>query len=68
MTYYGIFDINQNYKLIRYSTQPQSERVYEEIDPVTKQSFTIHEICLPEIKYSEEYFGKTYDPSTGTFS
>jgi hypothetical protein len=68
MTYFGIFNINNNYKLLRYSTQEQSERVYDEVDPATKQTFTVHEVCLPNIEYSEENIGKSYDPSTGTFS
>lgn len=68
MNYFGIFNINDNYKLLRYSTQEQSERVYDEVDPATKQTFSVHEVCLPDIPYVEENIGKSYDPSTGIFS
>lgn len=68
MTYFGIFDLNQNYKLLRYSTQEQNERIYEDTDPVTKQTLTIHEVCLPNVEYLDTNISKNYDPSTGTFS
>lgn len=68
MKLYGIFDTNQNYKLLRYSTQEQTENEYQETDPTTKQIFTVHELCLPEIEYSDDNIGKHYNPTTGEFS
>lgn len=68
MKLYGIFDTNQNYKLLRYSTQAQAEIEYQETDPTTKQTSAVHEVCLPEIEYSDDNIGKHYDTSTGTFS
>lgn len=68
MNYFGIFNINDNHKLLRYSTQEQVERVYDDMDSVSKQLVSVHEICLPNIPYATENIGKTYDPSTGTFS
>lgn len=68
MKLYGIFDTNQNYKLIRYSTQAQAEIEYQETDPTTKQTYMVHEVCLSEIEYSNDNIGKHYDPSNGTFS
>lgn len=68
MKLYGIFDTNQNYKLLRYSTQAQAENEYQETDSATKQTYIVHEVCLPEIEYSDDNINKHYDPSTGTFS
>lgn len=68
MKLFGIFDKNQNYKLVRYSQLEQLERVYEEYDRPTDTTHTIHEICLPEIDYSEDNIGKTYNIETQTFN
>jgi hypothetical protein len=67
MKYYGIFDQNQNYKLLRYSTDPQAGGVYSYTDPVTKTQVTVSEVCIPDIDYVEGNIGKSYDPNTGTF-
>jgi len=67
MLYFGIFNTNDNYKLIRYSDIEQTSRQYLETDPVTKQSFQVNEICLPNIEYSTDHIGKHYDPNTNTF-
>lgn len=68
MKLFGIFDTNQNYKLLRYSTQAQVENEYQETDSVTKQTYTVHEVCLADIEYSDDNIGKHYNPNTGTFS
>ena len=68
MKLFGIFDKNQNYKLIRYSQLEQTEREYNEYDRPTNTTYTVHEICLPEIDYSEDNIGKTYNIETQTFS
>ena len=68
MKLFGIFDKNQNYKLIRYSQLEQTERVYNEYDRSTNTSYTVHEICLPEIDYLEDNIGKTYNIETQTFN
>lgn len=68
MKLYGIFDINQNYKLLRYSQLDQEERIYEEYDRETNTPHTIHEVCLPEIDYSEDNIGRTYNIDTQAFN
>lgn len=68
MKLYGIFDKNQNYKLLRYSQLEQVENIHEEYDRVTNTNVLIHEICLPDIDYSEDYIGKTYNIETQTFN
>lgn len=68
MKLFGIFDANQNYKLIRYSQIEQGENTYEEYDKATKVPYTVHEVCLPEIDYSEDNIGKTYNTETQTFN
>jgi hypothetical protein len=67
MKYYGIFDQNNNYKLLRYSTDEQSGNSYTYTDPVSKTLVTVNEICLPEIDYSEDYIGKFYNLETQIF-
>lgn len=67
MRLYGIFDQNNNYKLLRYSTDEQSETSYSYTDPITKTTVTVHEICMGDIDYIEENIGKEYDPETGLF-
>jgi len=68
MKLYGIFDKNHNYKLLRYSQLEQLNREYEDYNHVTKETLNIHEVCLPEIDYSEDNIGKTYNIETGTFN
>jgi len=67
MKFYGIFNANQNYKLLRYSTQFQNETEYQETDSNTKQTSTVKEVCLPDIDYAEENIGKNYNTATGIF-
>jgi hypothetical protein len=38
MRLYGIFDQNKNYKLLRYSTDEQTDSVYQQFDYPTKTS------------------------------
>jgi len=68
MKLYGIFNTNQNYKLLRYSQIEQGENTYDEYDRSTNTYYTIHEVCLPEIDYSEDNIGKTYNIETQTFN
>lgn len=68
MKLFGIFDKNQNYKLIRYSQLEQNENTYNEYDRSTNTTYIVHEICLPEIEYSEDSIGKTYNIETQTFN
>lgn len=68
MKLFGVFDKNKNYKLLRYSQLEQLENVYEEFDRETNTYYTIHEICLPEIDYSEDNIGKTYNIETQSFN
>lgn len=65
MKLYGIFD--QNYKLLKYSTDAQAEKTYTYTDPISKSIITIIEICLPDIEYSEDYIGKVYNVNTKLF-
>jgi hypothetical protein len=67
MKLYGIFDQNQNYKLLRYSTDEQTSRTYQQFDYSTKTYYEVKEICLPNIEYSEDNIGKSYNQSTNTF-
>ena len=68
MKLYGIFDKNQNYKLLRYSQLEQLENTYEEYDRYTNINVEVHEVCLPDIEYSEDSIGKTYNTETQTFN
>jgi hypothetical protein len=68
MKLYGIFDQNKNYKLLRYSTDEQTDWVYQSFDYATKTSYEVREICLPNIEYSDSYIGKYYNSNTDTFS
>lgn len=68
MNYYGIFDQNNNYKLLRYSNAPQEARLYKDFDISTKTYNEISEICLPDIEYSIENIGKNYNLDTKTFN
>jgi hypothetical protein len=68
MKLFGIFDKNQNYKLLRYSQLEQLESIYEDYNRQTNTLHTIHEVCLPEIEYSEDSIGKTYNIETQTFN
>jgi hypothetical protein len=67
MKYYGIFDQNNNYKLLRYSTDEQTENTYNYTDPVSKSLVTVHEVCIADIEYSEDNIGREYNPDTGLF-
>ena len=67
MKLYGIFDINKNYKLLRYSQVEQGSSTYKVFDYPTKTFNEVKEVCLPNIEYSEEYIGKNYNPSTDSF-
>lgn len=64
---YGIFDKNQNYKLLRYSTDEQTGGVYKHFDYATKTYYEVEEVCLPDIEFSEEYIGKNYNLTTKSF-
>jgi|688.fasta_scaffold2300305_1 hypothetical protein len=68
MKLYGIFDQNKNYKLLRYSTDEQTSRVYQEFDYTTKTYYEVSEICLPNIEYADSNIGKYYNSATDTFS
>ena len=68
MNYYGIFDQNNNYKLLRYSNAPQEGRTYQLFDFPSKTYSTIIEICLPNIAYLQDNIGKYYNSNTDTFS
>jgi hypothetical protein len=68
MKLFGIFDKNQNYKLLRYSQVEQLESIYDNYDRQTNTTHTIHEVCLPEIEYSESSIGKTYNIETQAFN
>ena len=67
MRLYGIFDLNSNYKLLRYSQVEQGTSTYNVFDYITKTSKEVIEVCLPNIEYSEEYIGKNYNQSTDSF-
>jgi hypothetical protein len=67
MKLFGIFDKNENYKLLRYSTYIQNESVYEKYNKDTNLIKIVNEICLPEIDYVETYIGKHYDINLKTF-
>ena len=67
MKYYGIFDQNNNHKLLRYSTDPQVGGLVSYTDPVTKTTVSVNEVCLPDIEYSEDNIGKNYNTTTKTF-
>jgi len=68
MRLYGIFDQNKNYQLIRYSTDEQTDAVYQKLDYPTKTYYEVREICIPNIEYSDSYIGKYYNSNTDTFS
>jgi hypothetical protein len=68
MKYYGIFNKNDNYKLLRYSTDEQAETSYSYTNPTTQVVVTVNEVCLPDIEYSEDNIGKKYNPNTGLFT
>lgn len=69
MKLYGIFDKNQNYKLLRYSDIEQTSLKYRVFDPVNKtySNEEVEEVCLPDIDYSSDNIGKNYDINTGQF-
>jgi hypothetical protein len=67
MTYYGIFNQNDNYKLLRYSNAPQDGRIYQVFDYPTKTYTNIVEVCLPDIEYLPDNIGKFYNLETQTF-
>lgn len=67
MKLYGIFDQNDNYKLLRYSIEEQVGSTYNQFDYLTKTYSEVKEICLPNIEHSEKYIGKNYDPNTQQF-
>jgi hypothetical protein len=68
MKLYGIFDQNNNYKLLRYSNAPQEARTYQASNYPTSSSYsTVNEICLSDIEYSTENIGKNYNTTTKTF-
>ena len=68
MRLYGIFDQNQNYKLLRYSTVEQADSVIQAFDYPTKTYYEVREVSIPNIEYSEAYIGKYYNSNTDTFS
>ena len=68
MRLYGIFDQNKNYKLLRYSTDEQTDSVSQAFDYTTKTYYEVREVCLPNIEYLESYIGKYYNSNTDTFS
>lgn len=67
MKHYGIFNQNDNYRLLRYSTDEQTSSTYSYTDSVTKVALDVSEVCLPDIEYSEDNIGKKYNPNTGLF-
>ena len=67
MKLYGIFDKNNNNKLLRYSQVLQGSMIYEKYDPETKTKHLVEEFCLADIEYSEENIGKSYNISTNSF-
>lgn len=67
MKYYGIFDKNNNYKLLRYSTTFQNDKDYQQFDFISKTFLNISETCIPEIDYDIINIGKGYNPNTKTF-
>jgi hypothetical protein len=68
MRLYAIFDINNNYKLLRYSQVEQGSSTIQAFDYPTKTYYEVREVCLPNIEYSESYIGKYYNSNTDTFS
>jgi hypothetical protein len=67
MKLFGIFDKNNNYKLLRYSTDSQNNPPYISFDINTKNSFIVEEVCIPDIDYSETNIGRHYNISTNSF-
>jgi hypothetical protein len=67
MTYYGIFNQDDNYRLLRYSNAPQDGRTYQVFDYPTKTYSNVVEICLPDIEYSPDNIGKFYDLESQSF-
>jgi len=67
MKYYGIFDQNNNHKLLRYSNAPQEGRSYRVFDILSKTYSEVTEICLPDIEYSVDNIGKHYNTQTNSF-
>jgi len=69
MKLYGIFNQNDNYKLLRYSNAPQQGNTYQVSNyPNSSGSSTVIEVCLPDIDYNTENIGKFYNATTKTFS
>lgn len=68
MKLYGIFDQNQSYKLLRYSTVEQADTIVQAFDYPTKTYYEVKEVCIPNIEYSEDYLGQYYNSNTDTFS
>jgi len=66
MTMYAILNSNDNNKLLRYSTAAQSERTYNLYNRETNTTSIIHEICVADVEYSQEYIGKSYNLNTKT--
>ena len=67
MELYGIFNKLDNYKLLRYSATEQSNKIYKVISPNTKQEEQIEEVCLPDIKYNENFIGRHYNIEINEF-
>jgi hypothetical protein len=67
MRLYGIFNLNDNCKLLRYSQVEQGTSTYKVFDYITKTFKEVTELCLPNIEYSEEHIGKNYNQSTDSF-
>lgn len=66
---FGIFDENNNYELLRFSTASQSDVTYVKSNyPIDTSSRVIKEVCLPDIEYNISNIGKFYDPVTKTYS
>jgi hypothetical protein len=67
MKLFGIFNKNNNYQLLRYSTYLQDECTYEKYNKDTNKFDIINEICFPDIEYSVENIGQFYDINQKTF-
>jgi len=67
MKLYGIFDKLDGYRLLRYSTAEANESINIVVVPGTYTTKEVHEVCIPDIEYSETNLGKRYNIQTGTF-
>lgn len=67
MKLYGIFDKLDGYRLLRYSTAEVTEFIGVTVIPGTYTTKEVHEVCIPDIEYSEDHLGKRYNIDTGSF-